>query len=441
MEKRNAVILGVFFVVLFTLAIFGSIREQRQSEQQIGIDATTTPTEHLEREDEAVAQEGKDHGVVIVDVEPEGPADEAGVVRGDILLEIDDQTVENLADIRQILAKHVEGDVVELSVLHGDDIRSLKAALVEHDQRVYLGISGHAEMPPVRRVTVHEDWIPQPVSSLILKVFPESPAEEAGLHQGDVIVAIDGKDLEAEDSLTEIIAAYKPGDKITLEVQHLPDFERKTIDVELAAYPDKEEGAYLGVRYLMIPSLSDLTLKGEELPHGEFHFFLYPEGREHFRLPGPGLAPGEGRLIFPPLFNELYPFPEDETVEGVMVKEVLEGSPAENAGLFDGDIISRIDGKAVGDAKTLSNEIASREPNEEIDLTIFRTGEEKELVIAVRLGEHPEKAGKGFLGIITGAAIYIRPHAEFQSDPWFNSFEEGMGPPFPGKINLEQGEA
>ena len=79
-------------------------------------------------------------GVVIASVVPDGPAEKAGVKRGDILLQVDDEPVDDAMDLVRALAEYEPGDEVELAVLHGDDERTLDATLGERDGRPYLGV-------------------------------------------------------------------------------------------------------------------------------------------------------------------------------------------------------------------------------------------------------------------------------------------------------------
>jgi len=80
------------------------------------------------------------YGIVIAFVEPDGPAAEAGAARGDILLEIDSETVEDLGDLMRYLNELEPGDEVELTVLHGDDLRTLTATLGDRGDGAYLGL-------------------------------------------------------------------------------------------------------------------------------------------------------------------------------------------------------------------------------------------------------------------------------------------------------------
>jgi serine protease Do len=49
-------------------------------------------------------------------------------------------------------------------------------------------------------------------------VLPDSPAEAAGLHEKDVIIAVNSKKVDQNHSLTNLLSAYKPGDHVDLKV-------------------------------------------------------------------------------------------------------------------------------------------------------------------------------------------------------------------------------
>jgi len=80
--------------------------------------------------------------------------------------------------------------------------------------------------------------------------------------------------------------------------------------------------------------------------------------------------------------------------EGALVSDVQENSPAENAGLQQGDVITRIDGKKILSTSQLRNEIASRSPDSRITLTIVRDGEERTLDVTLGRLEAEEIAAQ-----------------------------------------------
>lgn len=92
-----------------------------------------------------------------------------------------------------------------------------------------------------------------PTGSLISSVIKGGPADEAGLRGksgdesitfqgrkvstgGDVIVAVDGQKLEAENDLSRLIALKNPGDTVTLEI--IRDGEKMDVDVTLGTRPE-----------------------------------------------------------------------------------------------------------------------------------------------------------------------------------------------------------
>jgi S1-C subfamily serine protease len=66
-------------------------------------------------------------------------------------------------------------------------------------------------------------------------IFPGSPAEEAGLREGDIIVAIDDEQIDAGTDLSMLIVPYSPGDTITLRV--LRDSSTSEVEVTLGELP------------------------------------------------------------------------------------------------------------------------------------------------------------------------------------------------------------
>lgn len=66
-------------------------------------------------------------------------------------------------------------------------------------------------------------------------VEPNSPAKKAGIQQGDIILEFDGKRIDQNNSLADLIAAKKIGDKISLKI--LRDGKEMTLDATLEDRP------------------------------------------------------------------------------------------------------------------------------------------------------------------------------------------------------------
>jgi len=114
----------------------------------------------------------------------------------------------------------------------------------------YIGV----ESIPLYPQLAEKLGVDAPTGSLISRVIKGGPADDAGLRGksggetitfqgrpdiatgGDVIVAVDGEKLEAENDLARLIALKNPGDTVTLEI--IRDGEKMDVDVTLGARPE-----------------------------------------------------------------------------------------------------------------------------------------------------------------------------------------------------------
>ena len=55
--------------------------------------------------------------------------------------------------------------------------------------------------------------------ALVTQVIPGSPADDAGIREGDVITTIDGTFVESMEDLAAVIRSIPPGEEVTLEVE------------------------------------------------------------------------------------------------------------------------------------------------------------------------------------------------------------------------------
>ena len=340
-------------------------------------------------------------GLLISAVEFGSAADEAGLVRGDIVLEVNGEPVNSLMELQAVLAEADPGESVTLTVLHGDETRSLKAELGDRDGLAYLGVSScGGPVAGTRMFGGSPGDITTRVIGMgaeITEVVVGSPAEEAGLQVGDVIISVDGEQVGPESGLADLIQAHDPGDSVTLEVQSIGAEESREVVATLGEKPDDPEQAYLGIAYQA--GQPDFNFEGGEFPFMEMlpEEFQGQDGMPKFFFHhGEGFQGEEGM----PHFFDLGELPEG--VEGaVVISEVLEDTPAAEAGLQPGDLIIAVDGSPVEEIEAFVESMGSHKPGDEVSLTIIREGEEEQ--VQVTLAAHPDNPEKGYLGVMAGS--------------------------------------
>ena len=71
------------------------------------------------------------------------------------------------------------------------------------------------------------------------KVNDDSPAQKADLQQGDVIIKIDGKSVNAPKAIQDVIKSHKVGDKLTFLV--IRSGKLTPIDIVVGEYPEQNQ--------------------------------------------------------------------------------------------------------------------------------------------------------------------------------------------------------
>ncbi|MEW8027414.1 MAG: DegQ family serine endoprotease [Candidatus Thiodiazotropha sp.] len=88
-------------------------------------------------------------------------------------------------------------------------------------------------------------------------------------------------------------------------------------------------------------------------------------------------------IMIQPLTPELAESFGTKYQKGILVAEVSEDSPADWAGLKQGDLIYKLDGKDVGSVGDFRNRISLTSPGSKVDLEIIRNGKPKAIEVAV----------------------------------------------------------
>lgn len=332
-----------------------------------------------------------DNGVVVTRVNADSPAEEVGLQKGDVILMVGDREVNHVDDLRQALESYQEGDKVQVAVRRGDELVMKTVELGQGPNRAYLGASVccGGTMLTAREGGLFEGR----AQAVILDVVPDSPAEKAGLEMGDSILSLDGEEIAYDSDLGDLIEAHQPGDTLTLELSR--EGEVQELTVELGENPDSTGTAYLGVQYHMRPGMGFVG-RGH-LPG--FQFQVIPGEGGRFR----NVLPFILKMPFKAHEEGFFTFGGD--VRGIFIASVEEGSPAEDAGLKVHDVITKLDGEEIAGLEEFTQAIAAHAPGDEVTLTMARSGEDEEIQLAVTLGEHPDKEGVGYLGIVMGGMI------------------------------------
>ncbi len=177
--------------------------------------------------------------------------------------------------------------------------------------------------------------------ALVAAVEPEGPAAKAGLKPGDVIQSVNDSNVVDPHELARMVADLKPGDSAKINV--LRDGGKTQLDAKIATLPDDratqqanaEPGEH-GIGVALAP--------------------LSPEMRDQLNVP--------------------------DGAKGAVVAEVEPGSPAQMAGLQQGDVVVGVGVKPVRDAREAASSIrTARRDGKSVALRVLRDGQPRFVAI------------------------------------------------------------
>lgn len=195
-------------------------------------------------------------------------------------------------------------------------------------RRAYLGI----EMQAVESVDAEYYGLPRTTGVLVQNVPPEGPAAQAGIQQEDVIIAIDGEDVERPGQLQLLIAQKRPGERVTVRLYR--SGEPREIEVRLGE-------AELGPR------------------------------TSQTREPRTGIEERIG-IEVAPLDESTAQQLGYESAGGVIIREVSPAGPAGRRGVQSGERLLSINREEIGTVEDVERALSGVGPGDVVSLRLAR---------------------------------------------------------------------
>jgi serine protease Do len=186
----------------------------------------------------------QDVGVVIADVIPRGPADDAGLNPGDVVLAVDGQPIFGLPEFTFALYQHPPNQVVTIDGIRGtqklsfmvpalvvrdplDELAGVPDLARSHIER--LGVLG-LDLDDMLRSRLRK--IRATAGVLVVGLAQAFESVDAGLRPGDVIQSVNGVPIESVAQLKAAIDQLKRGDAVVLRIERALRFEFLAFEFE-----------------------------------------------------------------------------------------------------------------------------------------------------------------------------------------------------------------
>ncbi len=168
------------------------------------------------------------HGALVAEVSADGPAAASGIERGDVITRYDGKAVEDHAALPMLVASTAVGKSIPVEVVRDGKTKTFEVTVTkqpgdetaqeEHEHKGKWGLALR-ELNPAER---EQRELPAGAGVLVAGVSDDSPAAEAGIKAGDVILQVNRKSVATVEQVKKEIAST-PAEKPLLLLVHPAD--------------------------------------------------------------------------------------------------------------------------------------------------------------------------------------------------------------------------
>jgi C-terminal processing protease CtpA/Prc len=246
-----------------------------------------------------------------------------------------------------------------LPEIAGDDVN----VLIGDDDTGWLGVETHE----VTADKTKELKLSAERGVVLGKIVPDSPAAKAGLKENDVVTEINGQRVEGTAQFHRMIHEIPAGRTIQLTVWR--DGRAQTISATLGKSEERRQAMKMmtpmpGTFAFRMPEMPDI-------PSMEWNGNLLGGGQPRLGIDAEDL---NGQL------GTFFGAPDGE---GILVRDVNSGSPAEKAGVKAGDVITSINGERIRTIGELREKLSAKRDDKDrtVKLGVLRNKSEVSLTV------------------------------------------------------------
>jgi len=331
MNKRNLITIGGVAALGLALAALPASSADPQKPVESAIAHLQQRIDELEAKLQAQIARQQDEEAVLADAdELEGSTQ---------ILDLENQDGKQI----EVLPKIETGD---LNVVIGDDGSS------------WLGVETHE----VTSDKAKELKLSAERGVVLGKIVPDSPAAKAGLKENDVVTEINGQRVEGAAQFRRMIHEIPAGRTIQLTVWR--DGHTQTISATLGK---SEQGRH--AMKMMTPTPGTFAFRMPEMPEipsMEWNGSMLLSGQPRLGIDAEDLSGQLGAFFGAP------------DGEGILVRDVNSGSPAEKAGVKAGDVITSLNGERIRTVGELREKLSAKRDDKDrtVKLGVLRNKSE-----------------------------------------------------------------
>ena len=153
-----------------------------------------------------------ERGAVVAQVIPGTPAEAAGIQIGDVIVEMNGEPVVGSSDLRNKVGLLRVGDAVRLTIERDGEPMTIELAVGESSE---VALGAGSQIPQLKGVVLGPLTPSSPLyeeveGALVIEVEVDTPAWNAGLREGDVIVEVNRREVKSTEEILEALEGSFP---------------------------------------------------------------------------------------------------------------------------------------------------------------------------------------------------------------------------------------
>jgi serine protease Do len=170
-------------------------------------------------------------GALVSDVTPDSPGSKAGLKTGDVITELDGKAISDAGQLQMLVGQRRPGDTIHLQVMREDkpadvavtlgDLNNPNSTEVantgEHKGRWGLGL-GDLDQNARQQLQQQGGQTANLHGAVVENVVPGSPADNAGISQGDVIMEVNRKPVHSASDVAKALGDVPKGQDVLVLV-------------------------------------------------------------------------------------------------------------------------------------------------------------------------------------------------------------------------------
>ncbi|MCI0707994.1 MAG: PDZ domain-containing protein [Ignavibacteriae bacterium] len=258
-----------------------------------------------------------------------------------------------------------------------DPGRPVEVYSSSRSSRSYIGVS----IQSLNRKLAKANGNKVDEGAMINEVEEKSPAAEAGLKEGDVVVQFGERMIYDAEDLSKAVRRVKPGTKVDVKIDRKG--ASQTLALTVGKNPNRMSKVFShnGMGMHMFGSSKAIGADLRPLSEQLGKYFQAPDGK------------------------------------GVLVESVEKESAAEKAGLKAGDVIVKLAGEQVEELSDVWDILSDYEGGEKVDIEVIRKGSTQKLSVEIEEGDEGN-------------------YYHFRTEPWGMGFDGELGEDFDMRLKM-----